>query len=187
VCAISAILAAVLGTVAMRARQSAATTTCVANLSQIGKGLLLYAHDWDDVAPPYTTAAANGDELLKGTNGKRWKESLMRYGVVDEQFFCPADGHAQTRWQPEFAMGEVSRLYSTYHTSIMLTSPRYEVNGIPHLILSNFDFDHYYACDASVRFALGEDNVLHSYSGHGNRINALFVDGHVKPWFSPPE
>src|SRR5512132_453119 len=55
VIAIIAILAAILFPVFAQAREKARQATCSSNLNQIGKAMLMYTQDYDEVLPPYQT------------------------------------------------------------------------------------------------------------------------------------
>ncbi|MBM3457830.1 MAG: prepilin-type N-terminal cleavage/methylation domain-containing protein [Armatimonadetes bacterium] len=51
VIAIIAILAAILFPVFARAREAARKSTCISNLGQLGKGLMMYVQDYDEIYP----------------------------------------------------------------------------------------------------------------------------------------
>ena len=51
VIAIIAILAAILFPVFAQAREKARQTTCISNFRQLGMGMNMYLHDWDETLP----------------------------------------------------------------------------------------------------------------------------------------
>src|SRR5947208_6625261 len=51
VIAIIAILAAILFPVFAQAREKARTAMCLSHMNQVGKGIIMYAQDWDEKMP----------------------------------------------------------------------------------------------------------------------------------------
>ena len=46
------ILAAILFPVFAQAREKARTAMCLSHMNQVGKGIIMYAQDWDEQFPP---------------------------------------------------------------------------------------------------------------------------------------
>ncbi|MBE6399771.1 MAG: DUF1559 domain-containing protein [Lentisphaerae bacterium] len=88
VIAIIAILAGILLPTLQRARESGRQSSCLNNLSQVGKGLLQYVSDYDDMFPP---GGRNMIDTLKLGNSKvNWSYFLNKnYGISGATFKCP--------------------------------------------------------------------------------------------------
>lgn len=116
VVAIIAILAALLFPVFARAKESAKKTTCVSNIGQIGKAILLYTSENDDVYP-------RGDDCIQGgslnpalnrpgavsgngcsgpfpyrINHYKWPAWLIPYAPSTQVFMCPSREIDPTAW-----------------------------------------------------------------------------------------
>jgi prepilin-type N-terminal cleavage/methylation domain-containing protein/prepilin-type processing-associated H-X9-DG protein len=87
VIAIIAILAAVLFPVFARARESARTARCAANLKQIGQALKMYAEDNDQQFPQVDNGDAQGGYKLL----EPWCDAIMAYVKDKGVFMCPSD------------------------------------------------------------------------------------------------
>lgn len=99
---IIAILAALLFPVMNGARQRSQDSVCISNLSQIGKGIGLYASDYDDRLP-YAPSMHTKKQLAEGKKvfGEPWdsdvkrletiRQALKPYNVIAELFRCPRD------------------------------------------------------------------------------------------------
>jgi prepilin-type N-terminal cleavage/methylation domain-containing protein len=100
VIAILAVLAAFLFPVFARAKDESKKTGCLSNLSQIGKGMLLYMADHDDVFPQAIDASDKFAPAIWG-GSPEWQarlasmplmhEVLQPYVKSKELFRCPAD------------------------------------------------------------------------------------------------
>jgi prepilin-type N-terminal cleavage/methylation domain-containing protein/prepilin-type processing-associated H-X9-DG protein len=77
VIAIIAILAAILFPVFAQAREKARQASCLANLKQIGTGMMMYTQDYDEVLPMGGRASAPGETTANATT--RWPGWLMPY------------------------------------------------------------------------------------------------------------
>lgn len=66
VVAIIAILAAMLLPGLSRARESSRAAQCMSNVKQVALALNIYADDWSDAYPPYTSASGSPWEFTKG-------------------------------------------------------------------------------------------------------------------------
>lgn len=100
VIAIIAILAGLVFPAYFRAKASAKQTSCLSNLSQIGKGMLLYMSDYDDIYPQAVDASDRYTSIIWNPSPE-WQariasmpmmhEVLMPYCKSKELFKCPAD------------------------------------------------------------------------------------------------
>ena len=77
VIAIIAILAAMLLPALNKARERARRIQCNSNLSQLGKGFLLYCDDNNDALPPYW-----GDSILWSGTARPWHGGSPEMGVI---------------------------------------------------------------------------------------------------------
>ncbi len=100
VIAIIAIIAALVFPAFARAKASAKQTHCLANLSQIGRSMLLYMNDYDDVFPQaldasdrYASTIWGGKPEWAGRLGRMpmMHEVLQPYLKSKEVFRCPSD------------------------------------------------------------------------------------------------
>ncbi len=84
VIAIIAILAAILFPVFARAREAARKSNCLSNLSQLGKGVMMYAQDYDEILP----------RAFFGTCGTAsaasWADVLVPYVKNVKVYDCPS-------------------------------------------------------------------------------------------------
>lgn len=102
VIAIIAILAAVLFPVFARARENARRARCMSNLRQIGMGIMMYVHDYDE-RYPLLTAAQSGDyadvstssDFQDGTN-VYWPHLIYPYTKSMQIFRCPSGRNPQS-------------------------------------------------------------------------------------------
>lgn len=76
--AIIAILSAILVPVLLNAQEDAEQTTCLSNLKQLGKGMRLYADEWDDRLP-WARVINGGD----GNPAGNWAGSYYVHGKCD--------------------------------------------------------------------------------------------------------
>ncbi len=89
VIAIIAVLAAILFPVFSRAREQARKSNCLNNLSQLGKALLLYAHDWGDFLPQV--------DVREDDDGSSWDFCPPLHVVLEpyarnmQIYRCPSD------------------------------------------------------------------------------------------------
>lgn len=178
VCAIVAILAAIVFSVGARAIASAKNRTCASNLGQIGAAALIYAKDSDDTLPPYLTTALTDHGVVIPANPTGWRDCLLPYVGSRAVFYCPFD----TLRGPMPGDGSYDTSVSSYETLPIVTkggdrlpdfygergSFRLPTAGIP---TSNV----LYARDMMYQ---GEDQEW--YTAHGNAVNELYLDGHVK-------
>lgn len=107
VIAIIAILAAILFPVFAQAREAARKTSCLSNMNQIGKGMLMYAQDYDEQFPcsgPGTGVnTATTTNMYGGTSPggdwleiRFWSGMIMPYVKNTQVFFCPSGTNENT-------------------------------------------------------------------------------------------
>ncbi len=91
VIAIIAILAAILFPVFAQAREKARAISCLSNLNQLGKGIMMYNQDYDETMP-YWNFSLNADAF--GGNGhfeNWWFNSIYPYSKSVQVLKCPDD------------------------------------------------------------------------------------------------
>ena len=88
VIAIIAILAAILFPVFAQAREKARQASCISNLNQIGKALIMYQSDYDSQYPP--------SQLGTGTQIVSWPTMVQPYIKNEQVFICPDTTKGQT-------------------------------------------------------------------------------------------
>lgn len=176
---IVAVLAGVLLVVFGNVKRSAKDSSCLSNLSQIGKALFLYAADYDDCAPPYLTFR-NADVM--DLPALRWRESLQPYQAVEAQFFCPLDPMARKSTLVDGGQ-RPNHLNSSYgHNLSLVRYFRAGTRGIPEYSLSLIPEPSKvgYCYDAPI----GQKRTggyLAPVTGHGDFVgNGLYFDGHVR-------
>jgi prepilin-type N-terminal cleavage/methylation domain-containing protein/prepilin-type processing-associated H-X9-DG protein len=92
VIAIIAILAAILFPVFAKAREKARQTSCMSNMNQIGKALMMYTQDDDQVMPlAYYGADGGPSNPTAGSVHYKWMDVVMPYVKSPAVFTCPDD------------------------------------------------------------------------------------------------
>lgn len=104
VIAIIAILAGIAFPAFARAKAAAKQTTCLSNLNQIGRGVLLYMGDYDDMFPQALDASDKYSSIIWNA-APEWQariaqmpmmhEVLQPYVKSKDLFKCPADSGSQ--------------------------------------------------------------------------------------------
>jgi prepilin-type processing-associated H-X9-DG protein/prepilin-type N-terminal cleavage/methylation domain-containing protein len=181
VCTVAALLAAIVTTALIKGIFAAKSSSCLSNLQQIAKGLELYRGDNDGFFPPY------GFQDFSGIKARQaeFKRSLDSYGTTDETFFCPLDTHKRTPFLGEF--------YSFENTSYWMPLDVYFAasagpGGAMHFNASNV------AKPSELPIFTDQSWLVEEESGkrlrqtsHKDRLNVLYLDGHVKSQaVSPP-
>jgi len=90
VIAIIAILAAILFPVFAQAREMARKTSCLSNMNQMGKGLLMYAQDFDEVLVPWKIDNTDQTRDAQGFV-MSWDRIIQPYVKNDKVTGCPSD------------------------------------------------------------------------------------------------
>lgn len=127
VIAIIAILSGIAFPAFFRAKASAKQSSCLSNLSQIGKGMLLYMGDYDDVYPQALDASDRYTSMIWNP-APEWQariaampmmhEVLQPYVKAKEIFKCPADiGTAVLDNHFPIALPASPSMFSTYGMS----------------------------------------------------------------------
>jgi prepilin-type N-terminal cleavage/methylation domain-containing protein len=128
VIAIIAILAAILFPVFARAKEAAKKTTCVSNISQIGRAIMLYAGEYDDLYPRADNCVQQGSlnpalnrlGVVTGDgctnspfayrqNHYKWEVWLMPYTTSYHVFICPSREIDKRNWDVD---GEIMNGYA---------------------------------------------------------------------------
>jgi prepilin-type N-terminal cleavage/methylation domain-containing protein/prepilin-type processing-associated H-X9-DG protein len=117
VIAIIAILAAILFPVFARAREKARQAACQSNLKQIGTAFMMYAQDYDETMPVWTSYACNNPPIPSGSFNIKvlynWNvDPYIKNGVTSN-----ADGSAGTLndvWACPTAKSQLSDASNTY-------------------------------------------------------------------------
>lgn len=170
--------------VAGRAALSAVKSNqCLQNLSQIGKGLELYAQDHDGYFPPYFQQDGVTTAGIRKGHPELLKKALMAYGLNDSQFYCPADESARqkTNVRPK------TKNMSSEHMSYVWPVVEGWVYERDKAVGSTLSFLRFSASEVSrpaefvtfMDMASGVDPET-NHSFHGPFFNCLFLDGHVK-------
>jgi prepilin-type N-terminal cleavage/methylation domain-containing protein len=182
---IIAILSAVIFAVAGGVRASALRSSCVQNLSQIGKAIDLYAGDYNDMMPPVITDTITTDvDGLKDTGveikgePEKWKELLVAYVKEDSIFYCPQDKHARSEERIRTWGADRTNRHTSYEVFL---APEWIVaaDGAISLQKSQASSTIPYLRDVTLR-SLDKDLDYPYATSHGEWINELFLDGRAK-------
>lgn len=195
VLAIILLLAAIIFPVFARAKRSALQTKCISNLSQIGKAMLIYMGDHDDMFPRAVDASdkyapsiwdASPDWQATIASTDLLNQALHPYSKGPEIYACPSD------------MG--TRVLDNHFPEVFETSPS---------IYKQYGLSYFYRTEIAFRGIMqtalqdpARVNVLFDGGGHwhgstpavkpndsleqylyclqGFRYNTLFGDMHVK-------
>jgi general secretion pathway protein G len=194
VIAIIAILAALLFPVLARVKESGKRTACVSNLSQIGKSMLLYMADNDDLFP---YAVDNSDKLhpeiwapypqfqAQIPGMQLMQDALQPYVKSKDLFHCPSDSgskvldsHFPTSYlakQSQFKTFGSSYLFRTeiafkQQTQTSLQSPA-DINVM-------FDGAGHWHGNAGALSANDGEDIFQKLSAY--RYDCVFADMHTK-------
>jgi len=183
VIAIIGILAAMLMPALSRARESARRGACKSNLKQIGTGLMMYANDWGENFPTYSTTSF-------GYNTIRSFQLLVNSGryATGPVFFCPSDRNGIKNEDNTFQVApytipggplpEISYAYA-WRLSSLSTFPN-TGSGVPAPYNENMNC---LAVDMSGNYIGPWSYNLGTaaYTNHGtNGVNVLKIDGHIE-------
>jgi prepilin-type N-terminal cleavage/methylation domain-containing protein/prepilin-type processing-associated H-X9-DG protein len=194
VIAIIAILAAILFPVFAQAREQARMSACTSNFKQYSTAWMLYVQDYDGTFPTYSVNTVwKQGELSFTTWDLLLQTYIKNYGVSR----CPSDPHPAVF---EFKDGStIWRSYTAPRNMIWnpaknLPHPRTESN-VPQPADTLLMFEKNQGAEvngwpypktrrpgsawgSAVAF---ENWQQTAWERHGDRLNALFADGHVKP------
>jgi len=184
VVAIIAALAGIIFGVSGGVRASVAMNGCLSNLSQIGKGVLLYAADFDDMAPPILTHATKGQVANVGpfipvnADAEKWRDLVNRYAKAEAIFFCPAARHARSKDEVRTSDGFSTNEFTSYQV-VRTEGWTLTPHGVPLLRLSQVPQVRVYARDVILR-KMDPTAQYPFETAHGTRINELYTDGSAK-------
>ena len=188
VISIIAILAGMLLPALQTAREKARTSSCANNLASMHKALAIYLVDWQDrifwgvdsnpayYMDMYVYGGRNSGNAYSGPQGDLFEHyvprPLNRY--VDNNlaiFHCPKDIAPSAIWNNSTKFEQVGNSYSFnwYLRNTKITA----IPGISLLILFTE--------------APAVEGNLSRYSWHGDKVNACFLDGHLKFFWVPPQ
>jgi prepilin-type N-terminal cleavage/methylation domain-containing protein/prepilin-type processing-associated H-X9-DG protein len=177
VIAIIAILASILFPVFAQAREKARQVSCLANLRQIGAGLMMYIEDYDGLLPnSYTfgrwwtiaSSAAYPPPFVK--------DQLLPYTKNDKIWFCPSvDRKSPLHWYYTM-VGTFEDNQTTYHwcyygsdtdpapvhSALFAGNP---ASAVPYPTKQPMFYDIPYWIENAV---------------HGGGVNVVYLDGHAK-------
>jgi len=197
--AILALLIGLIYSVYFQAREKARQITCISNLGQLGKAIIMYAYDHDDFLPPYRTfvqTEVSGlvSEVCAGVGATPdvpqfyapWLFKSVLYSYLrdyDNIWFCPSDPYART----ETYYWCIPHHYLSYAIS---TSWRKTVNGYiysdgrilpPSETVLGHDANMGYT-DIDREFSPPAHRALFDVRGceHFEGVNVLYLDNHVK-------
>jgi prepilin-type N-terminal cleavage/methylation domain-containing protein/prepilin-type processing-associated H-X9-DG protein len=101
VIALMAILAALLFPVFSQVREKGWETSCLSNLSQISKAMIMYVQDYDEVLPRDVTRWGNlpdTDRCSQWNPNRRLEAKLRPYIRNTQVFACPSANTPAVRW-----------------------------------------------------------------------------------------
>ncbi len=188
VIAIIAILAAILFPAFLAAQSAARSTTCLNNLSQMGKGVRMYLQDWNKM-PSWAGVITYGA-------GQSWGEQILKYtGKAKKILVCPQtpvkDGSGQMA--PSYVMNwaltsQGMKLDSCYNQSRLIA-----IFEISRPLKSNDPYLNDWDRTNETSATTGQnDRDMVNHTGwsnywwlqfpgpHNGTSNVLFLDGHVK-------
>jgi prepilin-type N-terminal cleavage/methylation domain-containing protein len=157
VIAIVAILAGIILAAMGQAREAARQTDCASNLRQIGQALHMYASDWDDYSPPFSTR-----DLAGGTD-RLFVAALGSYAKGSGLWFCPSDRYAGEGRAPGAATDHRLTSYATYPCDLL--GP-FRIEGTPS------------ESAATILFAY--DDETGAPPPHNGGRNKLYLGGNVR-------
>lgn len=147
VIAIIAILAAILFPVFAQAKEAAKKTGCISNSKQMGMGLMLYAGDYDDLAPfaiPDPIAPINGGN----DTGMPVDAQLSPYTKSDQIWACPSHPDTPFRsgipfWDGKYR-GTGKQIKKSYgYVASIVTVQGGGINEDPNTGITRFTWSHF--------------------------------------------
>ncbi|MBX3115591.1 MAG: prepilin-type N-terminal cleavage/methylation domain-containing protein [Fimbriimonadaceae bacterium] len=195
VIAIIAILAAILFPVFAQAKAAAKKTVCISNLSQIGKGNLMYMSDYDDLFPFAV-------DPIDAAQPQIWNaypqfqalipympflhEAVQPYIKSLDLFRCPSDdGTNVLDDRPFIPFDNHPTMHTVYKTSYFFRTEiafkQLSQTGLQNPSETNFLFDaagHWHGAAPAMQSTTGEPQF--STNLRKFRYNCLFGDMHVK-------
>jgi len=202
VIAIIAILAAILFPVFAQAREQARKTSCLSNLNQMGKAVIMYTQDYDETFP-----------MVYGGYGSiaRAAEYLLTYPYVKnvDAWRCPSASPSDGAGWPDSIADVLGvprsngrRFNYGYNWGVLIyaggglleaeartpSGQTYQAGKPMAALVAPADVFVYSDSYDTYRPTMGTDWILDSYTGparnsslrHGGRFNVAFADGHAK-------
>jgi prepilin-type N-terminal cleavage/methylation domain-containing protein/prepilin-type processing-associated H-X9-DG protein len=156
VIAIIAILAAILFPVFAQAREKARQTTCISNENQLGKAILMYIQDYDEVIPPavpdnwwqvwpvylqpyiknYSAFVCPDDSVARDPNNKSWAGPPLSYATNG---YIAWNGSANTLFGV-MGMEQKSWISGTTRSLASVTKPAETILLTEHFAANSFAF-----------------------------------------------
>jgi prepilin-type N-terminal cleavage/methylation domain-containing protein/prepilin-type processing-associated H-X9-DG protein len=173
VIAIIAILAAILFPVFAKAREKARQSSCLSNLNQIGRAVMMYVQDWDGNYPLVHLGMPGEPAVHEGENEVgSWYDEIMPYLKSKDVFKCPSDpardeaisSYSINGW---FAYATSEGDFKKPAQTIMMAERGEKPDGTPVEHLGYHPWE--------------PDFVTHLCTNrHMGGSNYLFADGHAK-------
>lgn len=195
VIAIIAIIAAIIFPVFTRAKAKAKQTQCISNLSQVGKAMLMYMADNDDLFPYAVDASDKYAPDIWGASPEyqaqiaampMMHEALADYVKGPELFKCPSDNgtyvldnHAPLPFVSTPTSYKVYGMSYFYRTEIAFKG--YSQTRFEEPTKVNVMFDaagHWHGTKPALREDDDEGEIFSKW--HEYRYNTLFGDMHAK-------
>ncbi len=182
------VLAALLFPAFERARQNARRSSCQSNLKQIGLGLLQYQRDYDEKAP-FDYADSDGSGAYNPNFDAGWMQILQPYIKSTQVFQCPSEPlpynppqQATDYWYsaPVSQVGNMASIDKPAQTVMCGDGV-----GMPAAFLATHGALAYNGDAPSLKYNRDIWDITEATRGqggrrHGDGMNFLFCDGHVK-------
>ncbi len=195
VIAIITIVAAIAFPAFARAKAAAKQSSCINNLSQIGRSMFLYMSDYDDIFP-YAVDAVDRHQPTIWAPFPQWQamipymplmhEVLQPYVKSKQAFQCPSDigsNVVDNQWNLAFASAPTmfATFGSSYFYRTEITFRRLSQTSFPNPASVNVLFDgcgHWHSAERALR--LGDPPQVTLDTLERYRYTVLHGDMHVK-------
>jgi len=202
VIAIIAILAAILFPVFAQAREGARKSSCLSNLNQLGKGVIMYTQDYDETFPMvyggYAGIARSSEYLLvypyvknvdvwrcpsaAPSDGGTWPDSIA------DVLGVPRSGGRKFNYGYNWGVLIYAGGGLLEAEAVTPWGQSYQAGKSLAALKAPADVFVYSDSYDTYRPTMGTDSILDSYTGaprtsalrHGGRFNIAFADGHAK-------
>lgn len=177
VIAIIAILAAILFPVFAKAREKARQTTCLSNMKQLGTAFMMYAQDYDEMLPGWSSAwNASSDP---GDNAQTsWDNAILGYMKNRQILSCPSNDAGKGK------RGYAMPRYISYQH---IDNPPDPVKTLLLIEKGNYDPGSWKDAAAECVRQIGGGKAAADFKAsdcrHNGGNNFSYADGHAK--FSP--
>jgi prepilin-type N-terminal cleavage/methylation domain-containing protein/prepilin-type processing-associated H-X9-DG protein len=196
VIAIIAILAAILFPVFAQARAKARQTACLSNMNQIGKALMMYTQDYDEVLPGVHGDAGGFNQPLGFMQAydpanqytlRNWAREVQPYVKNLQVFICPqAQPYRNTSYPGWIASTEPGSGNTNYLLNGIAATRALAAIPAPADIIY-LQEDGFYTRASQLRPYFTNNNTEAKNANHSNYdrlhnegANLLFCDGHAK-------